>query len=336
MLETLFQLAIFISKTFIIIAAILIVFGGIIALATKGKGKNDAKLVVKKINKRYDNMRDVLRQAVMSKKEYKKMHKAEKKNKTEDAKHKLYVVDFDGDIKASDVGNLQNTVTALLTLATPKDEVVLRLESAGGVMHGYGLAASQLARFREKNIPLTVCVDKIAASGGYMMACVANKIIAAPFSIIGSIGVIAQLPNFHRVLKDKHVDWEQITAGQYKRTLTMLGENTREGRKKFQEEIDEAHDLFKEFISTMRPQTDLDKVATGEHWFARKAFELNLVDTLSTSDDYLLNAANDRHVYHVKYKKKDSLMDKMVKGVHTVVEKGIISLLTADRRNTYL
>ena len=334
MLETLFQLAIFISKTFVIIAAVLIVFGGIIALATKGKEKSESKLVVKKLNKRYDNMKDELRQAVMSKKEYKKATKAKKKKA--EKKHKLYVLDFEGDIKASDVGNLQNTVTALLTLATPEDEVVLRLESAGGVMHGYGLAASQLARFREKNIPLTVCVDKIAASGGYMMACVANKIIAAPFAIIGSIGVIAQLPNFHRLLKDNHVDWEQITAGQYKRTLTMLGENTREGRHKFQEEINEAHDLFKEFISSMRPQTDLDKVATGEHWFARKAFELNLVDTLSTSDDYLLKACNECDLFHVKYKKKPSLMEKLSKGAHTIIEKGFISLLTAERRNTYL
>lgn len=239
-------------------------------------------------------------------------------------------------MKASGVESLRRAITAVLTTATPKDEVVLRLESAGGTMHGYGLASMQLARLRDANIPLTVCVDKVAASGGYMMACVANKIIAAPFSIIGSIGVIAQLPNFHRVLKAKHVEWEQIMAGQYKRTLTMLGENTREGRAKFQAEIDDAHELFKEFISTMRPQTDMQKVATGEHWFARRAIELNLVDTLSTSDDYLLNASNDHALYHVSYKQKKPLMDRVLSTAQNAISNVFLAWQQRDIENRYL
>jgi serine protease SohB len=139
------------------------------------------------------------------------------------------VLDFKGSMDAHEVGALREEITAVLTLVKPEDQVVLRLESPGGVVHGYGLAASQLQRLRDKQVPLTVAVDKVAASGGYMMACVADKIVAAPFSIIGSIGVVAQIPNFNRFLKSKEIDIELHTAGQFKRTLTLLGENTEEG-----------------------------------------------------------------------------------------------------------
>ena len=108
----------------------------------------------------------------------------------------------------------------------------------------YGLAASQMQRIRDKKLKLTVCVDKVAASGGYMMAVVADKIIAAPFAVLGSIGVLAQVPNFHRLLKKHDVDFEMLTAGKYKRTLTMFGENTDKGREKFQEDIEDTHVLF--------------------------------------------------------------------------------------------
>ena len=110
-----------------------------------------------------------------------------------DAKPRVYVLDFKGSMDAHEVASLREEVTAVLAVATPQDQVVVRLESPGGVVHGYGLAASQLQRLREKQIPLTVAVDKVAASGGYMMACVADKIVAAPFSIIGSIGVVARI-----------------------------------------------------------------------------------------------------------------------------------------------
>ena len=183
---------------------------------------------------------------------------------------RVFVLNFDGDWKASAVNLFREEITAILCVAKPQDEVVVRLESSGGVVHGYGLAASELQRIKDHHIPLTIAVDKVAASGGYMMACVADKILAAPFAIIGSIGVLAQLPNFHRFLKKHDVDFEQITAGQYKRTLSLFGENTSDGRKKFQTEINEAHQLFKQFITEHRPQIDIDKLATGEYWFGQK------------------------------------------------------------------
>lgn len=225
---------------------------------------------------------------------------------------RIFVLHFEGDLKASAVDHLREEVTAILTVATPEDEVFVTIDSAGGMIQTYGLAASQLARFRTQAIPLTVAVDKIAASGGYLMACVANQILAAPFSIIGSIGVLAQLPNFHRFLKKHNIDFEQITSGEFKRTLTIFGENTEKGRQKFQQELDEAHQLFKGFIHEYRPALELEKVATGEYWLGTRAKEMGLVDKLITSDDYLLDAnAKGQNIYAIRYSCKETLKDKI-------------------------
>ena len=227
------------------------------------------------------------------------------------AKKRVYVLDFDGDIRASAAGRLRQEITAVLAMARESDEIVVRLESRGGMVHAYGLAASQLERVRQHGIELTVCVDKVAASGGYMMACVADRILAAPFAIVGSIGVIAQLPNFHRLLKKNDIDFEMITAGEYKRTLTILGENTEKGRKKFTEEIEDIHLLFKEFVTRNRPALDIDRVATGESWFGQRALDLALVDKLVTSDEYLVGACDSADVFEVRYVERKSLPERL-------------------------
>lgn len=225
---------------------------------------------------------------------------------------RVYVLQFSGDMAASAVTHLRQEISALLAVAVAgRDEVVLLLESPGGVVHGYGLAASQLARIRDAGLSLTICVDKVAASGGYMMACLANRLLAAPFAIIGSIGVVAQIPNFHRLLKKNDIDVELMTAGQYKRTLTLLGENTEAGRQKFQQDIDETHVLFKGFVQQWRPQVDIDVVATGEHWFASQALPLQLVDALQTSDDYLRQRARDADLFALHWRQRKTLGQKL-------------------------
>lgn len=225
---------------------------------------------------------------------------------------RVYVLQFSGDMAASAVTHLRQEVSALLAVAEAgRDEVVVLLESPGGVVHGYGLAASQLARIREAGLSLTICVDKVAASGGYMMACLANRLLAAPFAIIGSIGVVAQIPNFHRLLKKNDIDVELMTAGQYKRTLTLLGENTDAGRQKFQQDIDETHLLFKDFVQQWRPQVNIDVVATGEHWFASQALPLQLVDALQTSDDYLRQRAKDADLFALHWRQRKTLGQKL-------------------------
>ena len=237
--------------------------------------------------------------------------KADSAAKDPDTKKRVFVTDFDGDIKASATDELRQVISAILSIATEKDEVVIRLESPGGMVHSYGLAASQLKRITSKNIPLTICVDKVAASGGYMMACVANKIVSAPFAVIGSIGVLAQLPNFHRLLKKHDVDYEQFTAGEYKRTITMFGENTEKGRQKFTEELEDTHVLFKDFIKQNRPVVDVESVATGEVWYGSRAIERNLIDQIETSDQYLFNLKDDADLYEVNYTQKKSLPEKL-------------------------
>lgn len=228
-----------------------------------------------------------------------------------EAKRRVFVLDFDGDIRASAASRLRREITAVLSMARERDEIVVRLESRGGMVHSYGLAASQLERVKQHGISLTVCVDKVAASGGYMMACVADRILAAPFAILGSIGVIAQLPNFHRLLKKNDIDFEMITAGEYKRTLTILGENTEKGRRKFTEEIEDIHLLFKEFVTRNRPALDIDRVATGESWFGQRALDLALVDELVTSDEYLVRACDSDEVIEVRYVEKKPLPERL-------------------------
>jgi serine protease SohB len=329
MSQALLELVLFASKSiilFLFIFALLVVF---FALVAKNRGRQKGQLTIKNLNKKFREESEELLAEIYPKKLFKnylKDNKAKDKalKNLEDKPNSVYVLDFQGDIKASAVTSLREEITAVLNIAAPKDEIVVRLESAGGMVHAYGLAAAQLMRIREKNINLTITVDKVAASGGYMMACVANKILAAPFSIIGSIGVVVQLPNFHRLLKDKHVDYEQITAGEYKRTVTMFGENTAEGREKLKEEIEIMHDDFKKLITDYRPEIDIDKVATGEHWLGQQALQLKLVDVIKTSDAYLLERVKDATLYEICYQVKKPMMARLGAGASALISRMLL------------
>ena len=272
-----------------------------------------SRLRVKNVNDHYDQLRDKLAEAILPKGELKARRKAAKaaRRRAAAGRPRVFVLDFNGDLRASRVRNLREEITAVLSLATPADEVVLRLSNPGGTVNDQGLAASQLQRVRQRDIPLTVCVDTVAASGGYMMACVANRIVAAPFAIIGSIGVISALPNFHRLLERLGVDYEQFTGGEFKRTVTVFGRNTDADRAKAREQVDEIHELFKTFVHRQRPQLDLERVATGEYWYGSDALALNLVDELRTSDDYLLQARERGDLFQVSYNVPLSRMKKL-------------------------
>ena len=276
--EFLLDYAGFLARTLTVLVAILVILVAIAALRSRSRHKGDGHLEVHKLNDFYKSLRESLEQAVLDKDRLKEQRKAEAKaekrrRKEGKEKSKVFVLDFDGDIRASATDKLRHEVTAVLSMASPQDEVVLRLESGGGLVHSYGLAASQLVRIRQAGVPLTVCVDKVAASGGYMMACIGERILSAPFAILGSIGVVAQLPNVHRLLKKHDIDFEVLTAGEYKRTLTVFGENTEKGREKFQEDLETTHELFKNFVVRYRPQLSIDEIATGEIWLGQSALE---------------------------------------------------------------
>ncbi|MCF8978554.1 MULTISPECIES: protease SohB [Pseudomonas syringae group] len=316
-MEFVVDYASFLAKTVTLVVAIIVVLVAIASMRGKGRRKTAGQLQVTRLNDFYKGLRERLEQSLLGKdrlkalrKEQAKALKKEKKDKVEE-KARVYVLDFDGDIKASATESMRHEITALLTLATDRDEVVLRLESGGGMVHSYGLASSQLARIRHAGIPLTICIDKVAASGGYMMACIGNKIISAPFAILGSIGVVAQLPNVNRLLKKHDIDFEVLTAGEYKRTLTVFGENTEKGREKFQQDLDITHDLFKNFVASYRPQLSIDEVATGEVWLGMAALDKQLVDELKTSDEYLAERAKDADVFHLHYVQRKSLQERM-------------------------
>lgn len=316
MLEALIELGLFTAKSLIIVAMILIVLVVFFMLVAKAKQKMAGRLIVKNLNADYEVHAETIQVETLDKKEFKKIMKEKKAAAKAEASAdkptpKLYVLHFDGDIRASAVAALREEVTAILKVARPGDEVFLSLESGGGMVHSYGLAAAQLMRLRAKNIPLTVGIDKIAASGGYMMACIANTIIAAPFAMVGSIGVVVQLPNFHRLLKDKHIDFEMQTAGEFKRTITMFGQNTDADREKLQEEIDTLHELFKNMIVQYRPQVNIAQVATGEHWAALQARDYKLVDDIKTSDEYLLEKSKNLKLFSVQYEIKKPLLTRL-------------------------
>ena len=316
-MEFLSEYGMFLAKTATLVAALLVVVGGIVALARRGgeQPESRGRLDIRYLNDGYDSMAFAIKASTLPKKAFKqfqKERKARDKEREKAQRRRVFVLNFHGDIRAAAVASLREEVTAVLTATQPEDEVVLRLESAGGLVHAYGLAAAQLLRIRDHQVKLTVAVDKVAASGGYLMACVADRIIAAPFAILGSIGVIAQLPNFNRLLKKHDIDYEQFMAGEFKRTVTIFGENTEKGRHKFQEEIEVTHALFKEFVKTHRPPVDLDRVATGEYWFGARALECRLVDELRTSDDYLLAASADADLYEIVYTGKKPWLARLL------------------------
>lgn len=323
-MELLFQYGLFLAKIVTVVVAIAVIAVLIVNVTQRKRQRGELRIT--NLSEQHKDMQEDLAVALLDAPQQKLWHKAQKKKLKLEAKAakakakqgdteaatkpRVWVIDFKGSMDAHEVSSLREEITAVLTVATPQDQVVVRLESPGGVVHGYGLAASQLQRIRDKQIPLTVAVDKVAASGGYMMACVANKIVAAPFAILGSIGVVAQIPNLNRFLKNKDIDVELHTAGQYKRTLTLLGENTDEGRQKFREELNETHHLFKDFVKEMRPSLDIEQVATGEHWYGTQAQEKGLVDEVGTSDELLLGLMENREVISVRYTQRKKMMDR--------------------------
>lgn len=349
-MEYLIDLGMFLLRTAILTVAIIAIFSAVIAAGARArKLQQRGSIVVTHLNRELEQMRNTLRRAVLDRFALRLLQKQEKRKRKQEAQQqkkqasdtdkarrkRLYVINFKGDMAASQVESLRQEVSTVLSLAEPSDEVVLRLESPGGMVHGYGLAASQLLRIRERNIPLTICVDKVAASGGYMMACLGDRIVAAPFAILGSIGVLMQLPNFHRALKKHDIDYEMITAGEYKRTLTLFGENTDKGRDKAREDVEEIHGLFKHWVRQYRPALDIDTVATGETWFGQQAREKQLIDDIGTSDDYLMQACEQAEVYEVRYEIKRNLGERFGKVAERAFDASIMKALQRLRDSRF-
>ena len=345
----LFEYLTFLAETVTVVVAVLIILSTLISAGFKQQGDKDSgHLHVEKMNDGVRGLRHAMENGLLPAEAVKKRHKQEAKldsraekqltqtlkKKNTDATEKeedetsgrAFVLRFDGDVRASNVERLRLEVSAILTMANHKDEVVVCLESPGGMVHSYGLAASQLMRVRSKGIPLTAVVDMVAASGGYLMAAVANRVLAAPFALLGSIGVVAQVPNVHRLLKKNDVDVEVITAGKYKRTLTVLGENTEEGRKKFTQELEDVHDLFREFVAQNRPELDLEAVATGEAWYGKRALAMGLIDGLATSDEYLMDLCEVRDVFEVTWVEHKKPMDKFLGKVNGLLDQASSAL----------
>ena len=332
MIDWLAEYGMFLAQALTVAASLLVVVAGVAVAGQRLRPQEGGQIEVRRLNERYEAMRDALRSASLDPKVYRKLRKRESKEKARAAKAagdaspgpRVFVLDFDGDLRAEAVDALREEISAVLTLAQAEDTVLLRLESPGGLVHGYGLAAAQLERLRARGLRLVVSVDKVAASGGYMMACVASEVIAAPFAVLGSIGVLAQLPNLNRLLRKHDIDYEVITAGQFKRTLTLFGRNTEEGRRKFREDLEETHELFKEHVARWRPALDLAVIATGETWYGNRALGLGLVDRLGTSDEWLQDAADAGTVLlEVSYTERKRIVDRVGALLEAAVTRGV-------------
>jgi serine protease SohB len=324
-MDYLYDYLLFLAQAVTVVVAIIIVLTAIASMSQKRHDTEGGHLEVRKLNDRLTDLKHAVEDAVLNDAELKAERKREAKEEKAEAKAqkkaasqeeapraRLFVLDFDGDVEAARTDFLRTEITAVLTMARSEDSVLVRLTSPGGMVPHYGLAASQLLRIRKRNIPLIVAVDKVAASGGYLMAAVANRVLSAPFALVGSIGVVAEVPNVHRLLEKHDVDWEVFTAGQYKRTLTVFGENTEEGRRKFVEELEDTHALFKSFVADNRPAVDLERVATGEAWYGSNALALNLVDEIQTSDEYVTTACEDHDVFEVHWVEHKRPLDRLL------------------------
>ena len=335
-MEFLTEIGVFLAQAVILVIAILLVVAGIAAISQRRRSiSGEGQIEVRQTNDKYRAFQDAVKESLETPEATKERLKAEKKQANLDAKAgkkqrsdtsstdkpRLFVLRFEGDIQASATDSLREEISSILPVAKSDDEVLVCLESPGGLVHSYGLAASQLQRITDAGVPLTIAVDKVAASGGYMMACVADRIVAAPFAVIGSIGVLAQIPNFHRLLKKNDVDFELLTAGKYKRTLTMFGENTDEGRQKFVEDLEDTFDLFKEFIHERRPKVAIDEVATGEVWYGKRALEKQLIDEIMTSDSYIQSTLDQRDVVEVRFVPRKSWQEKLGMSAERVIER---------------
>jgi serine protease SohB len=344
-LEFIYEYGLFLAQAVTFVAAVLILITSIVAIGHRQRAdQHEGHIEVRDLNEKYRHISESIREIVDEPELLKAQRKAAKKDEKEKAKKakkqtrkgaasddsnrrkRLYVLNFDGDIRASATENLREEISAVLPQIQPGDEVLLKLESPGGMVHSYGLAASQLQRITGAGVPLTIAVDKVAASGGYMMACVGDRIVAAPFAVLGSIGVLAQLPNFHRLLKKHDIDFELLTAGEYKRTLTMFGENTDKGREKFVEELEETHGLFKSFVSTNRPTLDIAKVATGEVWYGQNALQEGLIDEIQTSDAIVQDRLKDWDVFEVKFVHKKNWQEKLGLAAEGTLERTFLKI----------
>lgn len=355
-MEYFIEYCLFLAKVVTLAAIFILVIAAMIAIG--GRGRREAgrgAISVVQLNDELDDMRDAMKKVVYDKDTFKQEQKQERKRHKDEEKERkktrkslqsdsaidphekkrVYVIDFNGDIQASEVESLREEITAILSLATPQDEVIVRLESPGGMVHAYGLAASQLSRIKERGIPLTVCVDMVAASGGYMMACLADRLVAAPFAILGSIGVLVQMPNFHRLLRKHEVDYETISAGEFKTTLTTFGEITQRGRDKVKEDVEEMHAIFKDWVKQHRPAVEIDGIATGETWIGLQAAERNMIDDVITSDEYIIRACDTADVFAVRFEIRRTIGDKLGAAIHTTIDKTVLSWLKRARQSAY-
>lgn len=351
-MDFLIEYGLFLAKAITIVAAILVVVITIFSVAQRSRHKHqEGEIHVERLNDKLKRMKQAIEHKMVASHErkawLKRLKKARKQEQKADkakakdqsqapTKPRVFVLEFNGDIKASDTASLRRTISAVIAVANPeRDQVVVKLESGGGLVHAYGLAAAQLDRLKQARLPLTACVDKVAASGGYMMACVADRIVASPFAVLGSIGVVAQLPNFHRLMKKHDIDYEILTAGEHKRTLTLFGENTDKGRKKFLEDLEDTHVLFKQYVAEHRPQVAIDQVANGDIWFGQRALEVALVDELMTSDQYLVDACEKADVFLVSYERQLSVTEKLGVGISATAERLILRLAELARSGRY-
>lgn len=259
----------------------------------ESSGNNGEGVVFKNLSNEYSSIEDSYDSVLINKPIVDKSINLN--DVVQEGAHNVFVIDYVGSMMASEVVYLTAKIDAIILKSNKDDEVVINITSPGGAVSGYGLVASQIKRLKTAGLKITATVDTVAASGGYMAAVVSDEIIAAPFAMVGSIGVVANVMIYEELLKNIGIQTNVYTSGDSKRTVVPSRVPNAEEEAKLEAQLEEIHSRFKDHVLSFRPDIDEDKVFTGQAFLAADAINFGLVDKIGTSDELLLNLYKDGH-----------------------------------------
>ncbi len=244
---------------------------------------------------------------------------------------RLAVLRFQGlrDLNASGDQRLSEAIDEVLVNRDHFEEAVVIIDSPGGTTHGYGHAYALLERLSASGLKVTACIDRIGASGGYLMALPADRILAGPFAIVGSVGVVAGIPNVKRLLEEKGVSYRLFVAGDKKRVVHFADDDGPEVREYMDEKLAGIHTQFLQAVEKHRgDRVKLDEVRSGDHWSAEESVEkgLGLVDELQTSAEYLLE--RNREVALVMIERRVDITERFAGYLAARLSARVASLFT--------
>ncbi|WP_343192796.1 S49 family peptidase [Buchnera aphidicola (Taiwanaphis decaspermi)] len=226
-------------------------------------------------------------------------------------KSNLYILDYNDKIKKNKIKKLREEISSIILVAKKNDEVLLRLENTSDIVYEYGLVIAQLQRLRKKGIKLIISIDKIVSNGGYIIACVADHISASPFSIIGPINIVVNIPNIDKYTQTSNLNNQLNDCNTFTK-LTLIKNNTKIYVNKIFNKLDIKKYIRNSFIKDMRPSLNLNKIFNQNYWIGENAINEKLIDSINTSDDILFSKKDTHNLLKIKYVYKSNIVEKYI------------------------